>query len=105
MNEDKFTISDDINSKWPELVKLIKGTESMDDNEKQYWFDILPSMREEQVDRLFAILQSEKDKLDDLENRYQEEIKKLNEKHLAEWQELQLKTTKEGETVIFTNAD
>lgn len=91
----KFTIPDEVQAKWPELVKLVLETESMDDNEKQYWFDILPSMKAEQVDRLFNILQTEKDKLAELEKKYQEEIKTLNEKHLIEWQELQLKATKE----------
>jgi hypothetical protein len=89
MNEVKFQVADEVQAKYPHLVTLIKGTESMDDNEKQYWFDVLPTMTDEQVDRLFAILQNEKDKLDELEKKYQEEIKKLNEKHLAEWQELQ----------------
>jgi hypothetical protein len=87
MNEVKFHIPDEVQAKWPQLVNLIKDTESMDDNEKQYWFDVLLTMTDEQVDRLFAILQSEKDKLDELEAKYREEIKKLNEKHMAEWNE------------------
>jgi uncharacterized protein YsxB (DUF464 family) len=87
MNESKFIINDEVQAKYPQLVNLIKDTESMDDNEKQYWFDVLPTMSDEQVDRLFAILQSEKDKLDELEKKYQEEIRVLNEKHLIEWQE------------------
>lgn len=84
-----FTILDEIQTEYPELVKLILGTESMDNNEKQYWFDILPSMTDEQVDRLFDILETERRKLEELEVRYQEEIKNLNEKHLIEWQEFQ----------------
>ncbi len=67
----------------------------MDNNEKQYWFDILPSMTDEQIDRLFEILETERKKLEELEIKYQEEIKSLNEKHLIEWQELQSKENKE----------
>ena len=91
----KFTISDEVQAKYPELVKLVTATESMDDQEKQYWFEILPSMTDEQVDRLFNILETERAKLEELERKYQEEIKTLNEKHLIEWQEFQLKSTKD----------
>jgi len=67
-------------AQYNELVKLILETESMDDDEKQYWFDIMPSMTDDQIDRLFNILDTEKKKLDALEDKYQNEIKKLNEK-------------------------
>lgn len=89
---DKFTIPDEVQAKYPELVKLVTATESMDDNEKQYWFDILPSMTSEQVDHLFTILETEKTKLAELELKYQEEIRTLNWKHAAEWKEFQEQT-------------
>ncbi|MBT4632575.1 hypothetical protein HOB94_00890 [bacterium] len=69
-------------------------TDSMDDDERQYWFDIMPSMKDEQVDRLYSILDTEKKKLEKLEKKYQTEIKDLNEKHLIEWQEFQMKDSK-----------
>lgn len=93
-NWKEFTISDDIQAKYPELIKLILATESMDDDERQYWFDIMPSMTNPQIDRLFEILETEKKKLEDLEVKYQKEIKALNEKHLIEWQEFQMKDSK-----------
>ncbi len=89
-----FTILDEIEKQYAELVKLILATESMDNNEKQYWFDILPSMTDDQIDRLFDILETERKKLEELEVRYQEEIRALNEKHLIEWQEFQSKDTR-----------
>ena len=82
-------------TKFPELIKLILNTESMDDDERQYWFDIIPSMTNEQIDRLFNILDTERKKLEALETKYQKEIKSLNEKHLIEWQEIQMKENKE----------
>ena len=90
-----FNILDEIQSQYGELVKLVLNTESMDNSEKQYWFDILPSMTDEQVDRLFDILETERKKLEELELKYQEEIKTLNEKHLIEWQEYQVKESRE----------
>jgi hypothetical protein len=89
-----FTIIDEIEQQYAELVKLVLATESMDNSEKQYWFDILPSMTDDQIDRLFDILETERKKLEELEMRYQEEIQNLNEKHLIEWQEFQSKDTR-----------
>jgi len=89
-----FMVSDEILAEYNELVDLILNTESMDDDERQYWFDIMPSMTNEQIDRLYSILDTEKKKLEKLEEKYQDEIKNLNEKHLIEWQEFQMKDSK-----------
>lgn len=89
-----FTISPEILSQYNDLITLILATESMDDDERQYWFDIMPSMTDDQVDRLYNILDTEKKKLEELEVKYQKEIKDLNEKHLIEWQEFQVKDSK-----------
>ena len=94
-NDTTFYIDDEVQSKYPELIKLILNTESMDDDERQYWFDIMPSMTDSQIDRLYDILETEKKKLEELEVKYQKEIKSLNEKHLIEWQEFQMKKSKE----------
>ncbi len=94
-NGTTFYISDEMHTKYPELIKLILNTESMDDDERQYWFDIMPSMTDSQIDRLYNILETEKKKLEDLEVKYQKEIKALNEKHLIEWQEFQMKKAKD----------
>ncbi len=90
-----FTILDEIQGKYPELVDLVLWSESIDNNEKQYWFDILPSMTDEQIDRLFNILMTERRQLEELNIKYQEEIKNLNEKHLIQWQSLQSQKAKE----------
>jgi len=89
-----FNITEELQVKYPELITLILATESMDDDERQYWFDIMPSMTDDQIDRLFNILETEKKKLEELEVKYQKEIKDLNEKHLIEWQEFQMKDSK-----------
>ena len=86
-----FQITDELQAKYPDLITLIIATESMDNDERQYWFDIMPSMTDTQVDRLYDILETERKKLSELEVKYQKEIKTLNEKHLIEWQEMQVK--------------
>lgn len=94
-NDKTFQLADDLQAKYPELVDLIIATESMDDDERQYWFDIMPSMTDAQIDRLYDILETERRKLQELEVKYQKEIKALNEKHLIEWQEMQVKAGKD----------
>ncbi len=90
-----FTILDEIQTKYPRLIELILATESMDDGERQYWFDILPSMNGDQVQRLLDILETERKKLDELEKKYQTEIDTLNKKHMNEWQTYEMKKKKE----------
>ncbi len=90
-----FTLLDEVQTKYPRLIELLLATESMDDSERQYWFDILPSMNADQVQRLTDILETERKKLDDLEKKYQTEIESLNQKHIAEWQWYEMKKKKE----------
>jgi hypothetical protein len=52
-------------------------------------------MTSEQVDRLFNILTTERRQLEELNVKYQEEIKNLNEKHLIQWQSLQSQKARE----------
>lgn len=52
-------------------------------------------MTHEQIDRLFNILTTERNQLEELNMKYQDEIKTLNEKHLIEWQSLQSQKAKE----------
>ncbi|QOR61229.1 hypothetical protein ACM66Z_07150 [Sulfurovum sp. ST-21] len=85
----KFMISNALLKKHALLVKMILATESMDDDERQYWFDILPSMTDRQTERLYNILETERRKLQELEKKYAKEIRILNEKHLIEYQKLQ----------------
>ena len=90
-----FTILDEMQTKYPRLIELVLATESMDDSERQYWFDILPSMNADQIQRLVDILETERKKLDELEKKYQTEIETLNQKHVNEWQAYEIKKKKE----------
>jgi len=82
----KFHIPTAVKEDYPELIPLILQTESMDDEEREYWFQILPIMTEDQVLKLKDILVNEKDQLAKLDADYETELKKINEKHLNEWQ-------------------
>jgi hypothetical protein len=90
-NAGDYKIPQVVQEKFPELVKLILETESMSKEERNYWFQILPIMTKEQVERLKNILNEEKAQLAQLDTQYQDELSKLNEKHLKEWDEFERK--------------
>ncbi len=74
-----------VQEKFPDLAALILKTQSMSDEERNYWFQILPIMTEEQVTRLRTILDDEAKQLQALDQKYQGDLKNLNEKHMSEW--------------------
>src|SRR5690606_22669551 len=49
---EKYSIPKFVKENYGDLVELIKSTESMDDQEREYWFQILPIMSKEQVEKL-----------------------------------------------------
>lgn len=94
-NNFTFTILEELQVKFPELIDLILQSESIDNAQKQYWLDILPSMTNEQIDRLFNILMTERIEIEKLDLQFQEDVKALNEKHLIQWQALQSQKAKQ----------
>ncbi len=95
---EKFLIPTQLKEKFPDLIQLIIETESMNDEERQYWFQILPIMSEEQIARLKNILTNEKQQLTKLDKEYETELTKLNEKHMLEWKEFEMKEKKKAMT-------
>lgn len=68
-----------LREKYPELTTLILGSESMNDEERQYWFDILPIMSIEQIEQLQTILSNEKKQLADIDAKYAKEVSSLSD--------------------------
>ncbi|MDP2103675.1 MAG: hypothetical protein Q8K26_01995 [Candidatus Gracilibacteria bacterium] len=77
----KYTIFPELIREYADLIILIASTESMDENEKQYWFDIMPSMTDRQCDRLYEILETEKNELEELDKKYKEDIAAINKEY------------------------
>jgi hypothetical protein len=67
-------VPEELRKKYPELLALILGSESMNDEERQYWINILPVMTTEQVENLRQILQNEKDQLAAIDAKYAQEM-------------------------------
>jgi len=78
-------ITKELQDKYPELVSLIKNTESMDNKEREYWFDLLNGnvkndpecMTDEQANRLFNILETERVGILKLEDYFRNAMQKL----------------------------
>lgn len=91
----KHRIPDYIQTKYPNLENLINSTESMTKEEREYWFQILPIMTDQQIDKLQGILVHEKEQLSKLDKQYEAELSKLNEKHIMEWKEQERREQRE----------
>jgi hypothetical protein len=80
---------------FPDLIKLIFETESMDEDEREYWLQILPIMTEDQIKKFKEILVNEKDQLTKLDNEYSSEMSKLNAKQKTAFNEEEIKKRRE----------
>ena len=75
-------IPDELRKKFPELIELILKSESMNDEERQYWVNILPVMTPEQVQNLKDILVNEREQLAAIDRKYAKEIEKIGSDQL-----------------------
>src|SRR3989344_4443506 len=78
------TVPPALQEKHPVLIALILGSESMNDDERQYWINILPVMTPEQIENLRQILQNEKDQLSAIDTKYKQEMATLGKGQKAE---------------------
>ncbi len=79
-----LTISDDLRKRYPDLIDLILGSESMNDEERQYWINILPIMTPEQVQNLRDILENEKKQLAEIDRKYAKPLQAVGALNIAE---------------------
>lgn len=78
-----LAVPDDIAKKFGPLVDLIRGSESMNDEERQYWVNILPIMTPDQLKNLEDILVNERDQLKAIDEKYVKEIERLQSTETA----------------------
>ena len=74
-----LTVPDEIQKQFPDLIALIKGSESMNDQERQYWVNILPIMTPDQIQNLRDILDNEKKQLAAIDEKYNKEVEQLGQ--------------------------
>lgn len=86
---EKFTIPDEFLMTMPELIVLVLNSKSMDNpEEKQSWFNLLPMMNKDQIDKLRDILTREKNKLMEIEQKYALKKDELKNKYTQKWEDM-----------------
>lgn len=76
------TIPPEIQAKFPELIQLVMSSESMNNEERQYWINILPIMTPDQIQNLKDILLNEKKQLAAIDEKYSKEIEQIGQAQL-----------------------
>lgn len=89
--ESTYIVPQLVREKFPDLVKLIYETESMNQEEREYWLQIMPIMTEDQIVKFREILVNEKQQLEKLDQEYEQEVGSINQKHTAQIDEAQMK--------------
>lgn len=74
-----LVITDELKAKHPQLIDLIIHSESMNDEERQYWVNILPIMTPDQVKNLNDILTNERTQLAAIDKKYEKEISQVGQ--------------------------
>jgi len=91
------------------IVLILKSKALESDEDKQNWLNLLPVMTEEQIYKLKDILIKEKEKLEEIDEKYVEKKRNIRQKYLLRWQKLwyveKVKELKEKEEQIKTQED
>jgi hypothetical protein len=74
-----LSIPDEVKQQFPELIDLITKSESMNDEERQYWVNILPIMTPDQIQNLKDILTNERSQLAAIDQKYEKEISQVGQ--------------------------
>lgn len=84
-----FTIPEAFIEKMPDMIELILKSKSLEKaEEKQSWFNLLPLMGPEQIEKLKDILTREKIKLEEIEKKYEQKKLDIKKKYLMKWQSM-----------------
>jgi len=59
-----LNVSEEVLKKFPDLIEMIKGSQSMNQDERQYWVDVLLIMSDDQIKNLKTILDNEKKQIE-----------------------------------------
>lgn len=89
-----LNIPEEVQKKFPDLVELIKGSQSMNDEERQYWVDVLSIMTDEQITNLRNILENEKKQIEEANQEYEESVQKEVKKSQLDFDEVKYKEKK-----------
>ena len=80
-----------VRQQYTDLLKLAYETESMNEEEREYWLQILPIMTEDQIIKFREILVNEHEQLVKIDADYKKEVSRFKKPQVREIDEGQLK--------------
>ena len=95
-NQTNLTIPADIQAKFADLIELIKVSRSMNNEERQYWIDVLPIMSADQIQNLRNILDNEKKQIDAAEAAYSQGVQSAAKTAAKEFDEVTYRAKKQA---------
>jgi hypothetical protein len=79
---EQLNIPDNFLASDPDLTVLILRSRSLAKNEeKQNWFNLIPMMNQEQIEKLRDILTRERDKIAEIEAKYEQKKQEIRAKY------------------------
>lgn len=78
------------------FLTLLRGSISLTRDEKWRIIQAIPKLSQFQIDELQKILEEEKRKFSELSPKHLLQLQKLEQKHAADWQDLQAVTVQQG---------
>ncbi len=97
-----LNIPDEVRKRFPDLIALIFASQSMNDEERQYWVNILPIMTPEQIQNLRDILENERKQLAAIDKKYANQPRgPQSPERLAEMQEDRKKKKRERTSLEY----
>lgn len=86
-----LVVPPEVQQKFSALIELVKGSESMNNEERQYWVNILPIMTPEQLKNLEEILMNEKKQLAAIDEKYSKEVATIGDEKVVAQMEQEIK--------------
>lgn len=99
-----IVVPPDLQSRFPDLVDLVLRSESMNDEERQYWLNILPIMTPEQVQNLRDILTNERQQLAAIDAKYGQQIDSIGQEEFVRRVDEERRRKQAQRTVAETEA-
>ncbi len=89
-----LNIPEETKQKFPDLIEHIQKSESMDQEERQYWIDALPIMTEEQLENLRGILKNEQEQIAKAKQEHEKNIQGTVKKYAVQFDDFKYKEKK-----------
>ena len=84
-----YQIPEDFLESSADLIEMVIRSKAIEKSEdKQSWFTLLPIMNDEQMAKLRDILVREKQKVAEIENKYEDQKVEVKKKYLSKWQQI-----------------